>query len=99
MDAKYGYYVKDCKDRRERRVLAFLVPILSLKKFYNVTLILATTILLSFSGERVVDWGSIVGEVVHKLATATKRRLPSYIGPFLFHLYKHENLLTEEESV
>lgn len=99
LDAKYGYYVKDCKDKRERRVLAFLVPILSPEKPYNVTLTLATTILLSFSGERVVDWGSIIGEVVHKLATATKRGQPSYIGPFLYHLYEHGNLLTEEETV
>ena len=27
LDPKYGYFMKDCKDERERRMLAFLVPI------------------------------------------------------------------------
>jgi hypothetical protein len=30
--------VKDCKDERERRILAFLVPIFSPEKPYNITL-------------------------------------------------------------
>ena len=29
LDPKYGYYVRNCKDKKERRMLAFLVPILS----------------------------------------------------------------------
>jgi hypothetical protein len=36
---------------------------------------------------------------VHKLATNTKRGQPSYIGPFLFHLYAHGNLLTDEKEI
>jgi hypothetical protein len=35
---------------------------------------------------------------VHKLATNTKRGHPSYIGYFLFYLYAHGNLLTDEEE-
>ena len=35
---------------------------------------------------------------MHKLATNTKRDQSSYIGPFLFHLYAHGNLLTDEEE-
>ena len=45
-----------------------------------------------------MDWGSIIRELVHKLATNTKRDQSSYIGPFLFHLYAHENLFTDEEE-
>lgn len=98
LDPKYGYFVKDCKDERERRMLAFLVPIFSPEKPYNITLTLATTLLLAYSEKKVVDWGSIIGELVHKLAANTKRGLPSYIRPFLFHLYAHGNLLTDEEE-
>ena len=29
LDPKYGYFVNDCKDEREMRMLAFLVPIFS----------------------------------------------------------------------
>jgi hypothetical protein len=74
------------------------VPIFSPEKPYNITLTLATTLLLAYSEKKVVDWGSIIGELVHKLATNTKRSQPSYIGPFLFHLYAHGNLLTDEEE-
>ena len=80
-------------------MLAFLVPILSPEKPYNITLILATTLFLAYSEKKVVDWRSIIGELVHRLATNTKRRQPSYIGHFLFHLYTHKNLLTDEEKI
>ena len=79
-------------------MLVFLVPIFSLEKSYNIILTLATTLLLAYSEKKVVDWRSIIGELVHKLATNTKLGQPSYIGHFLFHLYGHENLLTDEEE-
>jgi hypothetical protein len=92
LDPKYGYFVKDCKDEREMRMLAFIVPIFSPEKPYNITLTLATTLLLAYSEKKVVDWRNIIGELVHKLATNTKRGQPSYIGHFLFHVYAHGNL-------
>jgi hypothetical protein len=98
LDPKYGYFVKDCKDKRKKRMLAFLVSIFSPEKPYNITLTLATTLLLAYSEKKVVDWRNIIGELVHKLATNTKRGHPSYIGSFLFHLYAHGNLLTDEEK-
>jgi hypothetical protein len=55
-------------------------------------------LLLAYSDKKVVNWGNIIGELVHKLPTNTKRGQPSYIGPFLFHLYAHRNLLTDEEE-
>jgi hypothetical protein len=36
---------------------------------------------------------------VHKLVTNTKRDQPSYIGPFLFHLYAYKNLPTDKEEI
>ena len=55
LDPNYGYYVRDCSNRKEKRVLAFLVPILSPKKPYNVTLTLASTLFLAYSEKKVVD--------------------------------------------
>ena len=98
LDLKYGCFVKDCKDERKMRILAFLMPLFSPKKPYNITLTFATTLLLANSEKKVVFWGSIVGELVHKLATNTKRGQPSYIGHFLFHLYAHGNLHTDGEE-
>jgi hypothetical protein len=82
LDPKYGYFVKDCKDESERRMLVFLVPIFSPEKPYNITLTLANTLILAYSEKKVVDWGSIIGELVHKLTTNTKRGQPFYIGPY-----------------
>ena len=98
LDPKYGYFVKYCKDERERRMLAFIVPIFSLKKPYNITFILTTTLLLAYYEKKVVDWRCIIGELVHKLATNTKRDQTSYIGLFLYYLYAHGNLLIDEEE-
>ena len=97
MDPKYGYFVKDCKDERETRMLAFLVPIFSPEKPCNITFTLATTLFLAYSEKKILDWESIIGELVHKLATNTKCGQPSYIGPFVFHLYAHGNLVTNEK--
>ena len=98
LNPKYGSFVKDCKDEMKRRILASLLPIFSAEKPYNITLTLATTLLLPYSEKKVVNWGSIIGELVHNLATNTKCGQPSYIGPFIYHLYVHENLLTDEDE-
>ena len=60
---------------------------------------LATTLNLACSEKKVVNWKSIIGELVHRLETNTKRGQPSYFGLFLFHLYVQENLLTDEEKI
>jgi hypothetical protein len=55
LDPKYGYFVKECKDKRERKMLTFIVPIFSPKKPYNITRTFATTLLLAYSEKKVVD--------------------------------------------
>ena len=80
-------------------MLAFLVLIFSPERPYNIILIIVTTLLLAYSEKKVVDWRSIIKELVHKLATNTKRGQPSYIGFFFFHMYAHGNLLTNEENI
>ena len=54
LDPKYCYFVKDCKDERNRRMLAFQVPIFSPEKPYKITLTLATTLLLAYSEKKMV---------------------------------------------
>ena len=97
-DGKYGYFIKDCKDERERRMLAFLVPILNPEKPYSLTRTLASTLLMAFSEERVVDWSQILRDLVQRLVLAARRGQPTYVGPFLFHLYHHGSTLTREEE-
>ena len=79
-------------------ILAFLVPIFSPEKPYDIIPTLATTLLLAYFEKKVVDWKNIIGELVHKLATNTKHGQPSFIGFFLVNVYAHVNLLTDEEE-
>ena len=76
-----------------------MVHIFSPEKSFNITLTLAITLLLAYSEKKVVDLGSIIRELVHKLATNTKRGQPSYIGPFLYHMYAYIKLLNDEEEI
>lgn len=48
LDPKFSYYVRDCKDKGEKGMLAFLVPILSPKKPYNITFTQANTLFLAY---------------------------------------------------
>jgi hypothetical protein len=61
-----GYRMSDCKDRRERQVLWFLLPILSPDKPTTCTLKLAKAILESFAGRRACGWGLIIDDVVNR---------------------------------
>ena len=98
MDSKYGYRIADCKDGKERRMLAFLVPILNPGKPSHVTLTMASTLLLALERKRVINWGQLIRDVVHRLAQAAKRSQPAYVSTYLFHLYYHASVLTVEED-
>ena len=61
---KDGYAVANCKDPRIERVLEFLVPLLYLEKPTRVTITVGNTIFGALSGERPVDWGVVVKDLV-----------------------------------
>ena len=50
-----GYSVEDCKDPRERRVLAFLIPILYPIKMDRVTVTVGNTTFGALAGQREVN--------------------------------------------
>ena len=64
VNPKDGYAVADCKDPRVKRVLGFLVPLLYPEKPTRVTITVGNTIFGALSGERPVDWGIVVKDVV-----------------------------------
>lgn len=98
VDPKDGYPLKDCLIEREKMVLEFLVPILHPEKPNRVTITIGNTIFGALSGEREVDWGKVIGDMVHKLVGGVGKAKGSPLSPFLYHLYKHEGLLTPEEE-
>ena len=61
---KDGHAVVDCKEPRAKRVLEFLVPLLCPEKPTRVTITVGNTIFGALSGERPVDWGIVVKDLV-----------------------------------
>ena len=64
VNPKDGYAVVDCKELRARKVLEFLVPLLYPEKPTRVTITVGNTIFGALSGERPVDWGVVVKDLV-----------------------------------
>ena len=64
VNSKDEYAVADCKDPRVKRVLEFLVPLLYPEKPTRVTITVGNTIFGALSGERPVDWGIVVKDLV-----------------------------------
>ena len=99
VNPKDGYAVADCRDPRVRRVLEFLVPLLYPEKPTRVTIMVGNTIFGALSGERPVDWGVVVKDVVQRLLSGMGKSKATPICPYIFHLYHaHELLLTAEKK-
>ena len=99
VNPKDGYAVVDCKDPRVKRVLEFLVPLLYLKKPTRVIIMVGNTIFGALSGERPVDWGVVVKDLVQRLLSGMGKSKATPICPYIFHLYhSHELLLPTEKK-
>lgn len=93
-----GFAVDNCTDVRACVVLAYLAPILNAEKPHRIAVRLANTILGAFYGEREVNWGVFVHDLVIKLVGNIGKSRPSPLTPFLYHLYKKEEVLTSREK-
>ena len=59
---KEGFHPGNCRSKRERRVLKFLMPILNPEKPKRINLTLANTMFGALSGSRPVNWGLLIHE-------------------------------------
>ena len=99
VNPKDGYAVVDCKDPRVKRLLEFLVPLLYPEKPTRVTITVGNTIFGALSGERPVDWGIVVKDLVQRLLFGMGKSKATPICPYIFHLYhSHELLLPAEKK-
>ena len=81
VNPKDGYAVADCKDPRVKRVLEFLVPLLYPEKPTRVTITVGNTIFGALSGERPVDWGVVVKDLVQRLLSGMGKSKATPISP------------------
>ena len=98
VNPKDGYAVVDCKEPRAKRVLEFLVPLLYLEKPTRVTITVGNTIFGALSGERSVDWGIVVKDLVQRLLSGMEKSKATSICPYVFHLYHLHKLLLPAEK-
>ena len=93
VNPKDGYAVLDCKDPRAKRVLEFLVPLLYPEKPTRVIITVGNTIFGALSGERSVDWGIVMKDLVQRLLSGMGKSKATPICPYVFHLYHSQELL------
>ena len=99
VNPKDGFVVADCKEARARRVLEFLVSLLYPEKPTRVTITVGNTIFGALSGERLVDWGQVVKDLVQRFFSRMGKSNATLICPYIFHLYQsHEVLLPAEKK-
>ena len=98
VNPKDGYAVVDCKDPRVKRVLEFLVPLLYPEKPTRVTITVGNMIFGALSGERPVDWGIVVKDLVQRLLSGMGKSKATPICPYIFHLYYSHKLLLPAEK-
>ena len=98
VNLKDGYAVVDCKDPRAKNVLEFLVPLLYPEKPTRITIMVGNTIFGALSGERPIDWGIVVKDLVQRLLSGMGKSKATPICPYVFHLYHLQELLLLAEK-
>ena len=99
VNPKDGYVVVDCKEPRATKVLEFLIPLLYPENPTRVTIMVGNTIFGALSGERPVDKGIVVKDLVQRLVFGMEKSKATPICPYIFHLYhSHELLLPAKKK-
>ena len=98
VDPKEGLHPSNCQNLRERRILEFFMPILNPEKPKRISLTMANTLFGAMSGVRLVNWGLLIHEVVGR-AILNIGQKPSYLSPFLLHLYNNYDCITADEEL
>ena len=96
-DPKEGFHLGNCRSKSEQRVLEFLLPILNLEKPKWISLTMTNTLFGAMSGSRPVNWGLLIHEIVTKVLPNIGKK-PSFLSPFIFHLYQHYELLVPDKE-
>ena len=94
---KEGLHPGNCTNPRERRMLEFMMPILNPEKPKRITLTMANTLFGALSGVRPVNWGQIIFDYVAQNLPLIGQK-PSYLSPFIIHLYAYFGCTTVDED-
>ena len=93
VNPKDKFAMEDCEDFWAKQVLEFLVPILYPEKPTRVTVTMGNTIFEALLGERPVDWGLLLFDVVGRMVGLIGKGKVTMVCPYMFHLYKGHKVL------
>jgi hypothetical protein len=96
-DPKDEFYPGNCRNPRERRVIEFILPILSPEKPKGLSITMANTLFGAMSGVRPVNWGRLIQEYVEKSLPRIGRKR-SFLSPYILHLYQQYRCINEAEE-
>jgi hypothetical protein len=96
-DPKDGFHPGNCRNNRERRMIEFILPILSLEKPKRLSITMANTLFGAMSGVRPVNCGRLIQEYVEKSLPHMGRK-PSFLPPYILHLYQQYGCINEAEE-
>ena len=93
VNPKDGFAILECKEARARRVLESLVRLVYTEKPIRVTIMVGNTIFGALFGERPVDWGQVMKDVVQRLFAGMGKSKATPICPYVFHIYHTHKVL------
>ena len=91
-----GLHHANCRNPGERRVLEFLMPILNPEKPKRITLTMANTLFGALFEVRLVNWGVLIHIISRAIPYIGKK--PSYLSPYILHLYQHYECATIDKE-
>ena len=97
-DPRDGFHPGNCQNPREQRIIEFILPILSPEKPKRLNITMANTLFGAISGVSPVNWGRLIQEYAEKSIPHIGRK-PSFLSPYILHLYQHYSYINEAEEV
>ena len=94
---KDGFHLGNCRNPRERRVIEFIMPILSPEKPKRLNITMANTMFGAISGVWPVHWGRLIHKYVERSLPHIGRK-PSFLSPYILHLYHQYGYINEAEE-
>ena len=74
-----------------------MIPILYPEKPTRVTVTVGNTVFGALLGDRPVDWGLLIYDVVTRMVGLVSKGKPTMVCPFMFHIYKERQVLRSLE--
>ena len=98
VNPKDGFAISESKEARARKVPEFLVPLLYSEKPTRIIITVENTIFGALFGERPVDWGAVLKDVVQWLYAGMEKSKAIALCPYIFHLYHTDECLLQGEK-